>query len=138
MCPWMLVVGYYRVYIPFSSFLSYRMCWAGLLQVGCVWEPSVAAQNIGPSLERGVVARASVVLHPVLDLRVVVSGSSELFVARAVCFFLRSIENFLARARVFCVWSLERPILRSSERVLYQLTAASKTSLFHLFSLSKT
>ena len=30
------------------------MCWAGLLQVGCVWEPSVAAQIFGPSLERGV------------------------------------------------------------------------------------
>ncbi|KAF5933080.1 hypothetical protein HYC85_029251 [Camellia sinensis] len=42
--------------------------------------------------------------------------------ARAVWVFLRSIENFLARARVFCVWSLERPILRSSERVLYQRT----------------
>ena len=71
------------------------------------------------------VARASVVLHLVLDLRVVVPGSSELFVARAVWVFLRSIENFLARARVFCVWSLERPILRSSEGVLYQRTAAS-------------
>ncbi|KAF5934530.1 hypothetical protein HYC85_030701 [Camellia sinensis] len=38
------------------------------------------------------------------------------FLARAVWVFLRSIENFLARARVFCVWSLERLRLRSSER----------------------
>ena len=30
------------------------MCWAGLLQVGCVWEPSAAALIFGPSLERGV------------------------------------------------------------------------------------
>ncbi|KAF5931710.1 hypothetical protein HYC85_027881 [Camellia sinensis] len=71
------------------------------------------------------VARARVVLRLVLDLRVAFPGSSELFVARAVWVFLRSIENFLARARVFCVWSLERPILRSSERVLYQRTAAN-------------
>ena len=34
MCPWMLVVGYHRVYIPFSLYLSYGMCWAGLFQVG--------------------------------------------------------------------------------------------------------
>ena len=54
MCPWMLVVVVYLVYILFALYLSYRMCWAGLLQVGCVWEPSVAAQNFGPSLERGV------------------------------------------------------------------------------------
>ena len=44
--------------------------------------------------------------------------------ARAVWIFLRAIENFLARARVFCVWSLERQRLRSSERVLYQRTVA--------------
>ena len=113
------------------------MCWAGFLQVGCAWEPSVAAQIFGPSLERGVCRSSESSVAPVLDLRVVVSGSSELFVARAVWVFLRSIENFLARARVFCVWSLERPILRSSEGVLYQRTAASKTSLFQSFSLIK-
>ncbi|CAL5444506.1 unnamed protein product [Camellia sinensis] len=91
-----------------------------LFQVGCVWEPSVAAQNFGPSLERGVdrssesgfvlvgrarVARSSEQLHLVLDLRAAFLGSSELFVARAVWVFLRSIENFLG--------------------VLYQRTAAS-------------
>ena len=113
------------------------MRWAGLLQVGCVWEPSVAAQIFGPSLERRGCRSSESSVAPVLDLRVVVSGSSELFVARAVWVFLRSIENFLARARVFCVWSLERPILRSSESVLYQRAAASKTSLFQSFSLIK-
>ena len=101
------------------------MCWAGLLQVGCAWEPSVAAQIFGPSLELGVCRSSESSVSPVLDLRVVVSGSSELFVDRAVWVFLRSIENFLARARVFCVWSLERPILSSSEGGLYQRTAAS-------------
>ena len=108
------------------------MCWAGLLQVGCVWEPSVAAQIFGPSLERGVCRSSESSVAPVLDLRVVVSGSSELFVARAVWVFLRSIENFLARARVFCVWSLERPSLRSSERVLYQRTVAFLNITFSL------
>ena len=44
MCPWMLVVVYYLVCILFTGILSFRMCWAGLFQVGCVWEPSVAAQ----------------------------------------------------------------------------------------------
>ncbi|KAF5933939.1 hypothetical protein HYC85_030110 [Camellia sinensis] len=79
-------------------------------------DPSVAAQIFGPSLERGVCRSSESCVAPVLDLRAVFLGSSELFVVRAVWVFLRSIENFLARARVFCVWSLERPILRSSER----------------------
>ena len=34
MCPWMLVVDYYLGCILFTLYLSYRMCWEGLLQVG--------------------------------------------------------------------------------------------------------
>ncbi|GMP66376.1 hypothetical protein CsSME_00026758 [Camellia sinensis var. sinensis] len=40
-----------------------EMCWAGLLQVGCVWEPSVAAQIFGPSLERGVCRSSEIIVH---------------------------------------------------------------------------
>ncbi|CAL5402384.1 unnamed protein product [Camellia sinensis] len=53
------------------------------IEVVCAWEPSVAAQIFGPSLERGVCRSSESSVSPVLDLRVVVSGSSELFVARA-------------------------------------------------------
>ena len=120
----MLVVVVYLVYILFTLYLSYRMCWAGLFQVGCVWEPSVAAQNFRTSLDRGVCRssellvlvlsssfciwwiepewlRSSERLHLVLDLRDVFLGSSELFLARAVWFVLRSSERFVARA---CFW----------------------------------
>ena len=90
------------------------MCWAGLLLVGCVWEPSVAAQIFGPSLELGVgrpsesrvrvwwvepeLLRSSERWRLVPDLRV---GSSELFLARAVWLVLRSRERSVARA---CLW----------------------------------
>ncbi|CAL5419592.1 unnamed protein product [Camellia sinensis] len=67
-----------------SSKESTRAVWKlPRLQVGCAWEPSVAAQIFGPSLERGVCRSSESSVPPVLDLRVVVSGSSELFVARA-------------------------------------------------------
>ena len=60
------------VYILFLSFntlyLSYRMCWVGLLQVGCDWEQMVAAQNFGPSLERaGRHSREPCVLDPLRE-----------------------------------------------------------------------
>ncbi|KAF5947127.1 hypothetical protein HYC85_017355 [Camellia sinensis] len=45
--------------------------------------------------------RSSERLHLVLDLRVVFLGSSELFLARAVWFVLRSSEELVARA---CFW----------------------------------
>ncbi|CAL5379326.1 unnamed protein product [Camellia sinensis] len=45
------------------------------LMVGCAWEPSVAAQIFGPSLERGVCRSSESSVAPVLDLRVVVSVS---------------------------------------------------------------
>ncbi|KAF5934507.1 hypothetical protein HYC85_030678 [Camellia sinensis] len=112
---------------------GHMMCWAGLLQVGCVWEPCVAAQNFGPSLERGV-GRSSEsgfvsggssqsgslerAVAPGSGPESCLSWLERASFARAVWVFLRSIETFLARARVFCVWSLERPSLRSSERCI--------------------
>ncbi|KAF5950060.1 hypothetical protein HYC85_012053 [Camellia sinensis] len=84
-----------------------------------------------------------------LDLKVVFLGSSELFFARAselyvlgffrssedscarACFWVADLklrvvgssEAFYARARFICVWSLERPILCSSEARIYQIAA---------------
>ncbi|GMP54057.1 hypothetical protein CsSME_00019330 [Camellia sinensis var. sinensis] len=87
--PWMLAV----VYILFTSFhtlyLSYRMCWAGLLQVGSDWEQMVAAQNFGSSLKREFCRSSELcVLDPSLEqeLSFVSGGSSEKYCARAcVC-----------------------------------------------------
>ena len=74
------------------------MCWAGLLQVGCVWEPSVAAQIFGPSLERGVWRSSESSVAPVLDLRAGFLGSSELpSLERSGFFFARSRTSWLER-----------------------------------------
>ena len=90
------------------------MCWAGLLQVGCAWEPSVAAQIFGPSLERGV-CRSSELLFLVLRLsRGLVARArgcvwfrtcSCAFLARASFSSLERVSSFFARA---IVSSLER------------------------------
>ena len=145
MCPWMLVVVYYLVCILFTGILSYWMCWAGLLQVGCGWEPSVAAQIFGPSLERGVGRsseswvrvwwvepewlRSSESLHLVLDLRVVFLGSSELFLARAGWFVLRSCEELVARA---CFW-----LQTWGFELLARASILSLERTFEFFSLAR-
>ena len=77
------------------------MCWAGLLQVGCVWEPSAAAQIFGPSLER-VLSSCLVDRARVASLeRAIASGSGPesciSWLERD--FFARAVWVFFARAR---------------------------------------
>ncbi|CAL5394311.1 unnamed protein product [Camellia sinensis] len=82
-------------------------------QVGCAWEPSVAAQIFGPSLERRGCRSSESSVAPVLDLRVVVSGSSELSVARAVAFPV--LENLVIGKLPNIVEIWEKRLLINSE-----------------------
>ena len=111
-CIIVVVVLYFLIW-------NYRMCWAGLFQVGWVQIPSVAVQVFGSSLERGVV-RSS-------ERQCLIWTCSCAFLARARFSSLERVSSSFARAivpsreRVACCRpegvssSLDRAFFRSSE-----------------------
>ncbi|KAF5949199.1 hypothetical protein HYC85_015156 [Camellia sinensis] len=115
------------------------MCWAGLLQVGCEFEPMVAAQVLSHSLEQGFLCSSEAwdfasslergFLHSSEDgwssgffSDAALARASFPSLERAFCLVsLRSSEKSCARACVCisvgpegCASSLERALLRSS------------------------
>ena len=111
------------------------MYWAGLLQVGSVWEQRVAAQNFGPSLEREVCRSSELfVLDP--SLKPGFGRSSESWVlclvdrARSLALEHASASHFDLRAMF--LGSSELFFARASEvYVLSFLARASIMSLEH-------
>ena len=95
-------------------------------------------------LERASFARASFLRSSERGVCFRVLRSSELSFARASFWVadlkhrvFGSSEHFFARAMIFCVWSLERPGLRSSEPVRYKYAEAYFKTVFSLFLILK-